>query len=89
MIKQRFITRTIEITDYEVLCVNKNSKEVTTAGFSIIGKLGETHKEKDVLTLATCDDTVAVSILSSTLRTEKYKISENLFMEFGEVVEEQ
>lgn len=87
MIKTRYINRTITFTDYEVLLVNPVTKEVTTCGFYIIGKLGETHSEKDVLKLASSTELVAVSIISATERTEQYRLSENLFTELGELVD--
>ena len=84
MIKTRYINRTITITDYEVLLVNPINKEVTTCGFPVLGKLGDTHTEKDILNLATSTDLIPVSIISSKERTEHYRLSEDLFVEFGE-----
>lgn len=84
MIKSKYIHRTITVTTCEILLVNPSTKEVTTCGFTIVGK---DIPDKALMEHAKSDSLVPVSIISKTESTHYIRLPESTFFDLGEEVD--
>lgn len=84
MIKSKYIHRTITVTTCEILLVNPTTKEVTTCGFTIVGK---DIPDKALLEHAKTDILVPVSIISKSESTHYIRLDESTFFDLGEEVD--
>ena len=84
MKKERIITRTIESHEFEVMCLNITTAEVTINTYTL-GK-GFTDPLKTLKNIYETDETKLVSIVNETVSTKLYGMPESDFIKYATIL---